>query len=124
MSQEFCINTVISKTVAAYVALPNYDVLKEDILQHTYGRFKWKLLDDPTCTNEDPKYSNIQRVLFVNEQSVIVQEVEKTYDSTRFNTYKIMLEDWSRVFIAWAERRTADWNDCWDQGFRMYGADV
>jgi hypothetical protein len=122
MTQEYCVNTVIAKIVTDYVAPPNYDALKEEIRQHTYGSFQWKLLDDPTCTDEDPKYSNIQRVLFVNEQSVIVQEVEMTFDSTRFNTYKIMLEDWSRVFIAWAEKRTADWDHCWDQGCRMYGA--
>ena len=124
MSQEFCINTVISKTVAAYVALPNYDALKDEIRQHTYGRFKWKLVKDPTCTNEDPSFFNTKRILFVNEQSVVIQDVEMSVGVTRFGTYKIMLEDWTRVFIDWSDERTIDWDYCWNQGCRMYGAEV
>ena len=34
------------------------------------------------------------------------------------------LEDWDRVFIDWSEERTTLWDHCWNQGCRMYGADV
>ena len=122
---SFCVNSVVAKLLKDYVSMPtNHDALKEEIMQHTYGRFKWKLIKDPACQDEDPKYSNVKRILFVNERSVIVQDVEMSVGSTRFDTYKIMLDDWARVFIAWAERRTADWDNCWYEGCRMYGADV
>ena len=122
--QEFCVNTVIAKVLQDYNQSPTFEDLKAELRQHTYGRFKWKLVEDLSCPDEDPKFNNVKRILFVNEASVIIQDVEMIVGSTRFDTHKIMLKDWNRVFIKWAEERSNDWNYCWNQGARMYGADV
>ena len=122
--KEFCVNTVVAKLLKDYVMPLNYDALKTELNQHTYGRFKWKLVRDITCQEDDPKYWNIKRILFVNEQSVIVQDVEMSVGMTRFETHKIMFRDWNRVFIDWEESRTSAWDNCWNQGCRMYGAEV
>ena len=122
--QEFCVNSVVAKLLTDYVTPTNYDALKEEIQQHTYGNFQWKLVKDITCQETDPRFSNVKRVIFINEQSVILQDVEMAVYCTRFGTYKVMLKDWEKVFISWADTRTDEWDYCWMEGARMYEADL
>ena len=126
---EFCVNAVVAKVIKDYITPENFDDLKATLRQHTYGRFKWKLVRDisrgqAVQKSYDPKFNDVKRILFINEASVILQDVELSFGKTRFDTYKVMLRDWDRVFIAWAEKRVADWDSCWEEGCRMYGADV
>ena len=120
----FDINAVISKTLLEYVQTPDWSVLKEELEAHTYAQMKWKVVRDPSCTETDPRFSNIKRILFVNETSVIVQDVEMSCGHTRFETHKVYFEDWGKCFISWAEERKQDWDECWVDGCRMYGAQV
>jgi hypothetical protein len=119
----FCVNSVLAKVLREYIDPTEFDQLKAEIGQHTYARLKWKLLQNPACQNEDPRFSCLYRTLFLNERSVIVQEVELGGDRTRFGTYKIMLPEWSRVFINWGEERRATWDWCWNEGMNMYRDD-
>ena len=108
----FCVNSLVAQLLHEYIDPTKYDQLKAEILQHTYVLLKWKLLKNPACQNEDPAYSKVYRVLFVNDRSVIVQIGVEGF-VTRFGTFKIMLADWSRVFIRWAEKRGRDWDLDW-----------
>ena len=56
----------------------------------------------------------------MNSDSVIVQDVERTWNHTRFDVHKIMFEEWDNVFRGWAEGEDL-WmlNDCMEQGSLM-----
>ena len=118
--KQLDINSILAKVLRGYIDPTKYDQLKAEIRQHTYVQLKWKLLNDPACENEDPKFSKVFRVLFVNERSVVVQAVEMRAGGTRFGTFKVMLADWSRVFIRWSDERSFDWDHCWSKGMYMY----
>ena len=122
----FCVNAVIAKVVKDYVKPKDWSTLIAELEQHRYGTFKWKLVRDPTCTETDPMFSNIQRILFVNKESVILQSIELSVGKTRFDTNKVMFEDWDKVFLDWQDNtpRTWEWEECWVEGMRMYGAEV
>ena len=57
----------------------------------------------------------------MNSDSVIVQDVERTWNHTRFDVHKVMYEEWDNVFRGWAEEEDIIvWEDCMEQGSRMY----
>ena len=125
MSKEFCVNSVVAKLLAEYVNPHDWKALIDELNTHTYVRLQWKILKDLNTTETDPKFSQVVRILFVNTDSVVVQSVEMNCGSTRFGTYKIQFEDWDKVFLQWQDgERRADWESCWRDGCRMYGANV
>ena len=125
MEPTFCVNTLISSLLTGYVQGPDWSTLREELENHTYVSLQYKILETPSTTEIDPKFSKIMRILFVNTNSVIVQDVEMEFDCTRYTTHKIFFEDWTKCFTGWEDgRRKSDWDYCWNQGCRMYGANV
>ena len=125
MKPTFCVNTVVSNLLTGYVQGPDWSALREELEAHTYVSLQWKILADPSTTETDSKFSNIKRILFVNTDSVIVQDVELTIFCTRFTTHKIYFEDWAKCFTGWDDgERKWLWDECWANGCRMYGANV
>ena len=124
--QEFCVNSLVAKIIKDYV-MGDFEKLIEEIkFFGPYGRFQCKLVKDINSTETDSKFRSVMKVLFVNQDSVILQDVELSGDCTRFGTYKVLLEDWSKVFQEWEDADACDgWLElCWTAGMRMYGANV
>ena len=115
---SFDIASVVAKYLKEYVQGPDYSKLIAEIREHSYVYSKLQDID------RSPK-GVPRRILFINQDSVIVQDIEMRFDSTRFDTYKIMFKDWDTTFIKWADEESKYWQDrCWVDGCRMYGAQV
>ena len=68
-----------------------------------------------------------QKILFTTSDCVVVQEVEMTWNVTRFKVRKIPVEEWDDMFVEWIDadhNRFYDARQCWVDGARMYGAEV
>ena len=123
MSQEFCVNTVVSKLVKDYVQQPDYSAIRDEIDAHTEGfcliRQRFEEPDGPV--------GKLAKVLFTNSETVIVQDLELTCGHTRYNVRQIALPDWQKWLKEWVDEGGFYYDvcvDCWQDGMRMYGAEV
>ena len=110
---------------------PDFTALRDEIATHQFVHMKLNLdmdIDAPTWA----------KVLFTTSESAIVQEVELTFDQTRFKTYNIAFgTEWTNKFVNWIDPDPSPDNDypspdndypivldCWERGMGMYGANV
>ena len=117
---QFCVNSVISKTLLEYIQPPDWTVLIAELECHDFVQVQWKRMKNPYTTETDPKFSKICKILFINTNSVILQEVEISPNSNRFVTYKINFDDWEDIFLGWGDSRKAVYQQLWDDGFLLY----
>ena len=113
--------SIVAKIVKECLQGPDFSALKEELRSHEFVRVYWEVLKGVRETPTKPNYTNTKKILFVNERSVIVQDVEKTCGSSRFVTYKIYFEDWKKVFAKWlSDDMKPVMRDCWRRGMYMY----
>ena len=100
---------------------PDFTALRDEIAKHKFVHMKLNLdeaFDAPTWA----------KVLFTTSESAIVQEVELTFDQTRFVTFNVAFgAEWDKCFVNWIDEdhsRFRDVLDCWERGMGMYGANV
>ena len=121
--------TVVAAIVNGYLQGPDFEQLKEEIRAHEFGNFYWEVVKGSRETPTSADHYNCKKILFVNETSLIVQDVELSYDATRFETFKIYLEDWGKCFATWDlttrsephEESLVSWQRIWENGLRHYG---
>jgi hypothetical protein len=98
---------------------PDFTALREEIAKHQFVRMK----DDLDCTG-----SSWNKVLFTTSESAIVQEVELTFNQTRFRTHNVAFgAEWKNKFVNWIDADNECYIivlDCWERGMAMYGANV
>ena len=127
MSQEFCVNTVVSKLVKDYMQQPDYSAIRDEIDAHTEGFCLIRqTLEDPVAGVCRP-LGKLAKVLFTNSETVIVQDLELTCGHTRFNVRQIALPDWQKWLKEWVDEGGFYYDVCvdiWQDGMRMYGAEV
>ena len=127
MSQEFCVNTVVSKLVKDYVQQPDYSAIRDEIDAHTEGFCLIRQrLEDPDTQVLRP-LGKLAKVLFTNSETVIVQDLELTCGHTRYNVRQIALPDWQKWLKEWVDEGGFYYDVCvdiWQDGMRMYGAEV
>ena len=119
---DMSLQSCVAKMLETYVQPPDFSALKQDIGQRTYGLFRWKILKNLNDPETDDRFSSIWRIMFICEQSVIIQQTELSVGESRFLTYRVMLNDWGKVFINWGPDtdRRDDWDRCWHEGMYMY----
>lgn len=113
------ISSVVGVLIKDYVTEPDYSELRQEISEHDgdFVTIHWggKLL---------PK---IYAPQYTTKECVILQEVEMTWNVTRFNVYLVKLEDWERLFVEWispGHKLYSCMRGAWEDGARMYGAEV
>ena len=124
MTQEFCVNTVIAKLVTDLVNPPNYDALREQLESHDYVKLFDKQVYRDDCSDA---FSSWYKILFTTSDCVVVQAVLLEVTHTRFAVYKVPLSKWGDAIDEWINEdhnRYADCHDSYQNGMRMYGADV
>ena len=93
--------SIVAKIVKECLQGPDFSALKEELRSHEFVRLYWQVVKGIRETPTAPNYTNTKKILFVNERSVIVQDVEMPCGASRFVTYKILLQDWEKVFASW-----------------------
>ena len=119
---------VVAAIVNGYIQGPDFEQLKEEIRAHEFGNFYWEVVKGRRETPTSQEHYNCKKILFVNETSVIVQDVELSYDATRFETFKIYLEDWGKCFATWDLTTRSESHEqmkvtcarIWKNGFTQY----
>ena len=114
--------SIVAKIVKVCLQGPDFSALKKELRSHEFVRLYWEVVRGLRETPTDSNRANVKKILFVNERSVIVQDVELSADCTRFETHKILLQDWEKCFESWL----TDPDDilgmrfCWNDGIEMY----
>lgn len=98
---SLCIDNVVSNLLLSYINPKDWSPLIEELKKHKFVRLQWKILKNPDTAERDPKFCNTKAILFINTDSVIVQNVQMSVGDTRFKVLKIMFEDWNSVFVNW-----------------------
>ena len=105
-----CLAKIIVETIK-----PDYSKLVAEIRKHEFLVTK----SDPD-SQWTPRW---HKILFVTSDTCVVQEVEKTWNLTRFKTFGIHLSEWERFFGGWIDAdhdRYFDCKMCWADGYEMY----
>ena len=119
---DFSSEALTANIVLAYVKPTEEErTLREELKKHEYVELNYP-------GSHIPGMGFWFKILFVCEESVIVQEVLLTAGETRFQTEKILLpvKDWAARFVCWIDKNHDRWDDvpqCFDEGFEMYNAD-
>ena len=126
--KHFCVNTVIAKTLHNYIQAPDYSELMENINEIHAEDFV-ELKSDGICpATGNPWLPRYHKVLICTSDTIIVQELGLSRNRTRFRVRMIPAKDWDEFFISWLAPGDEDYISLglsmWNQGFRMYGADV
>ena len=110
---SFSETELVGKIVLNYL-VPDFGKLKADLAAHTYVECR-------VVNSKGVDDCKIRRILFICEESVILQDVEMGWAHTRFATHRVMFNDWGNVFMRWADgERKWEWDACWEDGFEMY----
>lgn len=105
--------SIVAKIVKECLQGPDFSDLKEELRNHEFVNL--------IPANRNPsKFTKWFKILFVCENSVIVQEVELTYGETRFVTQRIWFSDWAGMFDSWVTTRRECLKYCWADGYEMY----
>ena len=116
---------LVSNLLLEYVNPPDYSELLYEIESYEFVILRCSLGLHPDTGK--PFLPSWHKVLFTTSNCVIVQECEMTWNRTRFKVRKIDLDEWSDYFVEWMgtdHDRFSDARGCWEDGARMYGADV
>ena len=119
--------TIVAKIVTDYVLPPDYTNLMRDINDNHSEDFV-KLKSDGICpATGNPWLPTYYKVLFTTSDTIIVQQIQMSYDLTRFRVRKFHASEWSDYFVSWLSHGDEAYNDykeLWDLGAAFYGADV
>ena len=110
------IPSIISKLVKDCLTGPDWEVLKDELRSHEFVRLYWEVLKEVRETPSSENYNSVFKILFVNEASVIVQDVERDFDATKFHTYKVYFQDWHTAFQRWEADEHGLFQECWEDG--------
>ena len=104
----FDLESVLVKYIRSFL-LPDYTALRTEIEQHTYVRLKY---EEEDRTNPYLYPYLICRIMFVNQESVILEEVFIRPGPHRFKLHNIMLCDWAEKFYRYeGDCHDPDWED-------------
>ena len=127
MTKQFDINAVVTCLLKDYVQRPTFEELKAELAQHEFVVLKDHFVNDAEYSGRYGHVTGWYKIQFVLAECVIVEDVLLTCGRTRFDTHKIMLAHWDRVFGEWIDEnhhRFADCNESYVEGMREWGADV
>ena len=117
----------MAKLLETYVVQPDHSAKLEEIASHEFV----KLQQDAIRPGGEKWLPTWQKILFTTSDCVVVQEVQMTWNVTRFKVRKIHVEEWDDVFVEWTDKNQETFYDgefwireCWNDGARMYGARV
>ena len=122
----FSSEQLVSQILLDYVEIPDYSNLMEDI-NDNHGLDFVTLKSDGICPETgNPWLPQLFKVLFTTSDTIIVQQVLMTFDTTRFRVRKIHAEEWADFFESWLKpgdkRYLPQGKFPWENGCRMYGA--
>ena len=117
-------DNVVASLLQDYVNPKKWSSLIEELHKHKYVNVYsyinfWFMLKRRGRGGRGVTES-VKAILYINTDSVILQDVEKNWEARRFTTFKVMFEDWDTVFASWSDERQDDWDDCMEEGFNMY----
>ncbi len=118
-----CVSKLIKETL-----FPDYKDLCEEIQRHEFISMRLNLGRFNPDTGDEFTAPVWAKALFVLPDCAIVQEVQVSYDATRFKTYKVMFgQEWEQKFAEYIGSDHEQYEIClelWQDGMRYYGADV
>ena len=125
------IATVIGVLVKDFVTPPDYSELMKDICQNHADDFvelhKFDAVN-PVCPGATKPLPELYKILFTTSDAIIVQELEKSWNRTRFEVRKIEAGEWDDYFVGWLAPGDDKYGwlgtSSWVDGMRMYGANV
>ena len=94
----FQLDDVLCKLVLSYVNGANHRRLIRDLNSHQYVAAYWEVLTEKRETPTSLQHTNPKAILFVNTDSVILQDVYLPRELTRHKTYKVYFEDFQKIF--------------------------
>ena len=94
----FQLDDVLCKLVLSYVNGANHRKLIKDLNSHQYVAAYWEVLAKKRETPTSLIHTNPKVILFVNTDSVILQDVYLPMDRSRHKTYKVYFEDFPKIF--------------------------
>ena len=105
----------LTDIIKTFVLPPDHSAIRDEIEEHTgFVRITDRKLPSESCW---------AKVLFTNNETVILQRVEMRVNRTRFCVHQIALPEWNRWFVAWIDEGDHAYEgamDCWQQGYLMY----
>ena len=114
--QSFDVTACISRVISEIIR-PDFSEVIREIDSHEFVYMKLSMPE----SGEGPVWG---KVLFALEGCAIVQEVERTWNVTRFKTYKISYgTEWDSKFVGWVDPGHERYEDvlmCWEEGADMY----
>ena len=113
---------IVAKIVKECLQGPDFSALKEEIANHEFVHMYWEVLKGHRETPTSVGHTKTKKILFINEASVIVQDVKLSVGSSRWITNKVYLADWHKVFAGWlgSEGMKHVMRMCWGDGIEMY----
>lgn len=103
----FCVNAVISMIINEYLRGPDWSGLITKIKNYKYVNLQYRIVEDPeTEFTSKAWYGCYYRILFVNQDSIIVENIELEIGDKRYGIYQIFYNDWDKVFISWVDEDT------------------
>jgi hypothetical protein len=122
----FDINAVVGTLIKEYVAEPDYTELREEIAKHAddFVVWDWKPKGEPRKGLLNREY----KVIATTKDCVVLQELQMTWNKTRFQVHVVELKLWGEYFVEWLTPEDEKYQflgvSCWEDGARMYGARV
>jgi len=122
-AKTFCVNTVVAKILKDYVQCPTFEELRAEIQQQRYANLRYHVLMKTPFAETRPHVNHWYAVLYVTNDSVIIQDVLLKCAATRFAVHVVKLEDWNTVFMEWIDEDHNRFDDChrsFVEGMREY----
>ena len=99
---------VICKLILEYVNGASHRELIADFNQHTYVEVFWELLSGRTEPTTQ-LHTNFKKILFVNTDSVILEDVNpRGLWTGRNEVYKVFFADWDALFVSYVTQEQAN----------------
>ena len=120
---SFDINECIARVIA-HTLRPDYTSLIDEINQHEFVTMRFGLGTFDPETGREYSATSWGKVLYTFEGCCIVESLERKWNSTRFETYKIQYDgEWETKFVEYIDPghpRYQDASQCWVEGMFMY----
>tara|TARA_B110000467_G_C17832225_1_gene220538 strand:+ start:59 stop:484 length:426 start_codon:yes stop_codon:yes gene_type:complete len=118
------LNSVISKVIKDILE-PDYTKLRKEIEKTLFVKMKLNLGTFNPESGEEFVTPVWGKVMYTCKECAIVQELELTWNASRFKTYKIMFgNEWDTKFVSFINEDHPDYIHLglrtWEDGYHMY----
>ena len=114
--KSFQIESLVADLLEKYIAPPDYSERLEDIESH--GFVVLSGVGDVCKVDYDKAY----KVMFTtSDGTIVLQEVTMSSQETRFQLYRVHINEWENVFVEWVDSdhdRYGRMCYYWDEGYR------